>query len=425
MKTGSRHHFFVISLIFFFLFLSRFSYADPLDSWHVRNYSSNGNALNSVTYGNGLFVAVGYAGTIITSPDGVNWTSRSSGTSADLNDVTNGNGMFVAVGLDGTILSSRDGLNWTTGSSGTSATLTSVAYGGGVFVVLGAAALTSQDGVQWAVRAEVRSRRLRFADDKFIAVAAFGPGGIYESLDGITWSFKPRGDGSDDFYTDIVLHKGTYVVVGSVGTFEISPIPASEAIFTSADGTSWKQTNSSGGMLDGRSFWINGINYGNGYFVAVSSAGRVFHSTDGYSWTLTKTETNDWLYSVAYGNHTFVAVGDNSVILQSDPLSGNCTATLSPDLTLHIPILNFNGSYIGGDAACETAAGSSIICRVTNHGKVNSQDFADCQPSTLTQDLKLHIPAGIYNNISYEVDFEHVPSDDKQIWFTLSYAKRN
>jgi hypothetical protein len=51
-----------------------------------------------VTYGNGLFVAVGKGGTILTSPDGVNWTARTSGTRNDLYGVTYGNGTFVAVG---------------------------------------------------------------------------------------------------------------------------------------------------------------------------------------------------------------------------------------------------------------------------------------------------------------------------------------
>jgi hypothetical protein len=37
-----------------------------------------------VTYGNGLFVAVGRFGTILTSPDGVSWTARTSGTGNDL-----------------------------------------------------------------------------------------------------------------------------------------------------------------------------------------------------------------------------------------------------------------------------------------------------------------------------------------------------
>jgi hypothetical protein len=51
-----------------------------------------------VTYGNGLFVAVGEDGTILTSPDGVTWTQRTSGTSNWLNGVAYGNGLFVAVG---------------------------------------------------------------------------------------------------------------------------------------------------------------------------------------------------------------------------------------------------------------------------------------------------------------------------------------
>jgi hypothetical protein len=63
-----------------------------------------------VTYGNGLFVAVGeLGGAILTSPDGVNWTQRTSGTRDDLYGVTYGNGLFVAVGEDGTILTSRTG----------------------------------------------------------------------------------------------------------------------------------------------------------------------------------------------------------------------------------------------------------------------------------------------------------------------------
>jgi hypothetical protein len=50
------------------------------------------NDLNGVTYGNGLFVAVGEGGTILTSPDGASWTRRTSGTSNRLRGVTYGNG---------------------------------------------------------------------------------------------------------------------------------------------------------------------------------------------------------------------------------------------------------------------------------------------------------------------------------------------
>jgi hypothetical protein len=51
-------------------------------------------------------VAVGILGTILTSPDGVTWTERTSGTSRNLNSVTYGNGTFMAVGEYGTIVTS-------------------------------------------------------------------------------------------------------------------------------------------------------------------------------------------------------------------------------------------------------------------------------------------------------------------------------
>src|SRR6516165_8548343 len=48
--------------------------ASSLDTWTVRNPLPTANALFAITYGNDQFVAVGDLGTIITSPDGVNWT---------------------------------------------------------------------------------------------------------------------------------------------------------------------------------------------------------------------------------------------------------------------------------------------------------------------------------------------------------------
>ncbi|MGY2954787.1 hypothetical protein ACVWZQ_002946, partial [Thermostichus sp. MS-CIW-29] len=74
-------------------------------SWTQRT-SGTSNQLNGVAYGNGLFVAVGWDGTILTSPDGVSWTQRTSGTSNWLNGVAYGNGLFVAVGWNSTILTS-------------------------------------------------------------------------------------------------------------------------------------------------------------------------------------------------------------------------------------------------------------------------------------------------------------------------------
>jgi hypothetical protein len=45
-----------------------------------------------------LAACVGGSGTILTSPDGVTWTRRTSGTGNWLEGVAYGNGLFVAVG---------------------------------------------------------------------------------------------------------------------------------------------------------------------------------------------------------------------------------------------------------------------------------------------------------------------------------------
>ncbi len=71
--------------------------------WNLQTAAAN-NQWNSITYGNGLFVAVALTGTddrIMTSPDGINWTSRTNPSNLQWTSVTYGNGIFVAVANDG------------------------------------------------------------------------------------------------------------------------------------------------------------------------------------------------------------------------------------------------------------------------------------------------------------------------------------
>ena len=62
-----------------------------------------------------MFVTVGGGGKILTSNDGINWTSRTSGITDALFSITYSSelNMFVAVGEGGMILTSNDGIKWT------------------------------------------------------------------------------------------------------------------------------------------------------------------------------------------------------------------------------------------------------------------------------------------------------------------------
>src|SRR5271165_2486633 len=72
--------------------------ANPSDMWTWRNPLPTGNSLHAVVYGNGQFVAGGDNGTILTSPDAVNWIPRQSSTAMDLTAIAFADGLFVVVG---------------------------------------------------------------------------------------------------------------------------------------------------------------------------------------------------------------------------------------------------------------------------------------------------------------------------------------
>ncbi len=67
---------------------------------------------------NGLLVASGNEGTLITSPDGMSWTRRTAGTTNWLYRVKCVNGRLLAMGENGTLLTSTNAANWTLLSSG-------------------------------------------------------------------------------------------------------------------------------------------------------------------------------------------------------------------------------------------------------------------------------------------------------------------
>ena len=98
--------------------------------------------LRGITYGNGIFVAVGKH-TIITSPDGIRWTEEFSESTGHMWGVAYANGTFVAVGEDGTILASTDGITWEKINSETTQFLMDVAYGNNTFVAAGDVILQS------------------------------------------------------------------------------------------------------------------------------------------------------------------------------------------------------------------------------------------------------------------------------------------
>lgn len=84
-------------------------------NWQKVTTNPTSNILRSVVWGGDKFIAVGDQGTLVTSPGGKTWTSRTSGTGIHLAGVACSNdndNWCVAVGPS-VLLTSTDGITWT------------------------------------------------------------------------------------------------------------------------------------------------------------------------------------------------------------------------------------------------------------------------------------------------------------------------
>jgi hypothetical protein len=306
---------------------------DALDIWLPRPVPSR--SCYGITHGNGLFVTVGFGGTILTSTTGAAWTNQISGTTLSLQDVTCGNGLFVAVGgenVTNIILTSLDGRMWTSRGSHGRYPLNSVAYGNGGFVAVGDAGvvMTSVDGISWVLGPGTRSTRCKIAygNGTFVAVG-YSTGfsmpneSVQISTNGVTWT-KVGPAAQEQPWTDDLqgaVFAGGFVAVGGAG-----------AILTSPDGNHWTRQQ----PITSESLY--GVACGNGYYVAVGNHGTVLTSTNGVTWTNRQlTDFDGYLLKAAgYANGTFVVVGGTIWQSANTTLGGSYSTTKGNSLSVDL-----------------------------------------------------------------------------------------
>ncbi|MDH5545070.1 MAG: hypothetical protein OEZ43_05720 [Gammaproteobacteria bacterium] len=159
-------------------------------TWTVR--ANSNSPLYDHEYNAGLYVAVGKAGRIATSPDLTTWTNRTSGVSSDLKRVEFLNGLWIAVGSSGVITTSSDGVTWTSQSSGVAQALRGVTHDGTKYIAVGdlGVVITSSDAVTWASQTSGTTQTLHaIASNGTDIVASGNTGTIITSSDsGVTWT---------------------------------------------------------------------------------------------------------------------------------------------------------------------------------------------------------------------------------------------
>ena len=175
--------------------------ANLATTWTVGASGLPSSTFNSITYGGGVWVAVGGTGTTpaaASSADGTSFISRSITGSATFTSVAYGGGYFVAIaGYGSNVVSiSQNGVAWSAGGNlPSSTTWTSVTYGNGRFVAIsttGAVAYSYNSGTTWyavssGLTTNVTWKKVSYGQGLFFAITT-GSATAATSPDGLNWS---------------------------------------------------------------------------------------------------------------------------------------------------------------------------------------------------------------------------------------------
>jgi hypothetical protein len=252
--------------------------------------------LRTLSFGNGVFIAsfLPILGSepqrIYTSPDGATWTLRFIAPDFDVTDIRSiecGNGKVLAAGTS--IWISSDLTNWNASLYGT-----------------------------------ISFTRLAFLNGMFVAVDGSS---IWSSADAYGWTYRGSSTG------------GSKVAAGN-GKFCIVGYPSGRTLISS-DGINWNQSAATNVPPP---FTLGPLTFAGGYFIALGNVAtsNLLLSTNAVDWELHGFGTNLVANGIAFGNNTFVAVGNGSVILQSDTTGGPNAAP--PSLAIgQVPNLTITG----------------------------------------------------------------------------------
>ncbi len=329
--------------------------------------------LRGITYGQGIFVAVGHSwdaneGLIITSPDGIGWTRYSTGQNETLNGITYGGTMFVAVSDQGAFITSPvTGATWTRNPSGQGYLLYGAAFAGNgaaftanPFIAVGSqgALFTSSNGLAWTEKEAHGAWTLRAHHPSSLArrselfLAPNTLDTLLRSPDGVAWTLASEPVAWNG--SDIIYAQNRFLRIGLDGRILGSP-----------DGVVWTQLAT---ITDdaGAPFALTGITFGRDLFAVTGqrqtdagSYGSVFTSRDAMTWTRQWSGVpGDGVLpgKIAYGNGVFVAV------IPEGPNGEN--SLTSADGT------NWNLHGIGGLGLAGIAFGSNIFSAYTGFNQI-------------------------------------------------------
>jgi hypothetical protein len=243
-------------------------------------YAVTGNAgnLNDTTNPAIRWIAVGAGGASVYSQDGITWTV---GTAVDANSAANpgnyalrsiahGGGTFIAVGDSGTIISTSDGIAWNAQVSSTSSNLLGIAHGS-LYVAVGenGTILTSATGAGWGqvTPAPTASTLRAVATNGNMIVAVGDNGTIVTSINGgHIWTAQPTLPGSPNLVS--ITAESQLPMYDSPIDPVLGAVPYAQFVAVDSNGNAYTS--------------INGANWTGPFSIGTSSTNNLVSSGFGY-----------------------------------------------------------------------------------------------------------------------------------------------
>ncbi|MEO7426079.1 MAG: hypothetical protein ABI036_12900 [Fibrobacteria bacterium] len=180
-------------------------------------------------------------GEILSSVDYKPWTSHTSGLSLPLKTYIRTDSQFVALAnANDTLVTSPDGDDWTKRTTGLKG-ISGLNWNEGHFVVIGAGNRIgiSENGIDWSIWNEALTHEnlnsVIWTGNEFVAV---GGGDIIASKDGADWVKWYSGDSLE---LASVVWTGSQYIVGGIRRANPYVAYDTAVILTSVDGTTWKK----------------------------------------------------------------------------------------------------------------------------------------------------------------------------------------
>lgn len=163
-------------------------------TWYDAAVPITGAYIRKIIWARDQFVGICYDGTILLSPDGVNWKTTSPTGKVASTCISYYRGVYVITNYSGTIQTTKDLKTLHTVDFGNTYSVEGVAHGNGTWVIVGRNGIiyTSQDTILWTHRTSGTTTELvgvEYGQGYFVAAARFtGDKIVLKSKDGITWT---------------------------------------------------------------------------------------------------------------------------------------------------------------------------------------------------------------------------------------------